>query len=475
MQRWIYMTFIYRFRSMDNLLHKYNELEEQELVLSSPRYFNDPLEGYQDVFWEGDEVLWENLLRHYLLNLHQAVTICLFADNDEDLDEYALEPKLTREDLSSDEYRQQFDAICQSFFEEKGFGSISSSLSSLPKPLKRNNLQQILSYIHPSALESVLEEMMASVTISDFPNVTNSIDSETVEDTLEALSTMMDSGNEELFESISSQFGPLKSYTHLHQAVQLGVEQLELSHKKHHLLHNSFPRRYIREITNSLIHTNWHTLCFATECASPPMWATYADEHRGAALMFRADRQTDDSWGEMTVNGRTGHGSSGPIFGDIPASLHEVDYGSPPPEVDFFRFIGTLPRPKLESAWHSTPDGNTSQMIEEIFEDPDAWREELWEHFRSMSTRKLGQWEHEQEVRMVLPDLSGSEGSHRKVTYDMSQLEGVVFGLRTKLEDRFEVIRILSEMNQGDDSSPVEFYQMVFDGTEFKKVKLDMF
>lgn len=469
------MTIIYRFRSMDNLIHQYSELEEQELVLSSPRYFNDPLEGYQDVFWEGDEVLWKNLLRHYLLNLHRAAIICALSDDDETLDEYAIDPKLTRDDLPTDEYRQQFDSICQSFFEERGFGRISSSLASLPKPLKRNNLQQVLSVIHRSALESVLERMRTSGMIPEWPKVTNSGDSETVEDLLEALSAAMDDGDEELFESMSSQLGPLKSHMYLQQAVQTGLEQLELHYKKYHLLYESFPGRYIREITNSLIHTNWHTLCFAKECASPPMWATYADEHRGAALMFRADRQTDESWGEITINGRTGWKGSEPKFGEITASLHAVDYESPPPEVDFFRFLGTLPLPKLESAWHSTPDGNTSQMLDKIVDDQDAWRENLWDHFHSMSTRKLGQWEHEQEVRMVLPDLSGSEGSHRKVTYDMAQLEGVVFGLRTKLEDRFEVMRILSENNQGDDSSPVEFYQMVFDGAEFKKVKLNIF
>jgi len=460
---------------MEYLIGDYRELEKQELALSSPRYFNDPLEGYQDVFWEGDEVLWENLLRHYLLNLHRAAIICALSDDEEDLDEYAIVPKLTREDLDTDEYRQQFDSICQSFFEEREFGRIPSSLASLPKPLKRNNLQHILSVIHRSALESVLERMRTSGIIPEkWPKVTNSGDSETVEDLLDALSAAMADEDEELLESIASIVSPLKSHTYLQQAVQTGVEQLELHNKKYHLLHNSFPDRYIREITNSLIHTNWHTLCFAKECASPPMWATYADEHRGAALMFRVDCQTDESWGEMNVNGRTGWKGSEPKFGEIPAPLHAVDYESPPPEVDFFRFLGTLPLPKLESAWHSTPDGRTSQKLDKIVDDPDAWRQNLWDHFHSMSTRKLSQWEHEQEIRMVLPDLLGSEGSHRKVTYDMSQLEGVIFGLRTSLEDRFEVMQTISENSQNGDDSPVEFYEMVYDGTQFRKAKLDV-
>ena len=27
------------------------------------------MEGFQDVFWEGDYVLWKNLIRHYVLCL----------------------------------------------------------------------------------------------------------------------------------------------------------------------------------------------------------------------------------------------------------------------------------------------------------------------------------------------------------------------------------------------------------------------
>lgn len=204
------------------------------------------------------------------------------------------------------------------------------------------------------------------------------------------------------------------------------------------------------------------------------MWAAYADEHRGAALMFHTDSQSDDSWSELKVNGRTGWQGSEPITGKIQAPLYAVNYESPPPQVNFFQFLGTLPRPKLMSAWHSTPGGETSPIVDEILEDKDSWRENLWDHFHSMATTKLGQWEHEQEIRIVLPDLLDSEGSHRKVTYDLSQLAGVVFGLRTSLKDRFEVMRILTESSQDGDSTSVEFYQMIFDSTNFRKVKIDI-
>lgn len=468
------MTIVYRFRSMKNLIHKHCELENQELVLSSPRYFNDPLEGYQDVFWEGDEVLWENLLRHYLLNLHQAAIVCALSDNDETFDEYTIDPKFTRDDLPTDDSRQHLNSVCQSFFDERGFGRIPASLASLPRPLKRKSLQLVLSVIHRSALASVLDTLRTSNMIPEtWPKVANSIDSDTVVKVLDGLSAAMtDEAEAPGLESVASHFAPLKSHAFLQRALETEVDELELHTKKEILLFASFPGRYVRQICDSLIHPNWHTLCFARECTNPSMWATYADEHRGAALMFRTDSQSDESWSELNVNGTTGWQDSEPITGQIQAPLYAVDYESPPPQVNFFQFLGTLPRPKLMSAWHSTPDGETSPIVDEILEDEDSWRDNLWDYFHSMSTTKLEQWEHEQEIRMVLPDLLDSHGSHRKVTYDLSQLAGVVFGLRTDLEDRFEVMRILAESSQDGDSSPVEFYEMVFDGTSFRKVKI---
>ena len=286
------MTIIYRYRPMHNLIGEYRELEKQELVLSSPRQFNDPLEGYQDVFWEGDEVLWENLLRHYLLNLHWAAVTCALFD-DETFDESAIEPKLTPDDLPSDEWRRDLGSVYHSFFEEKGFGRIPSTLASLPKPLRRKSLQRVFSVIHGSALGSVLERLRTSgMTPGTWPRVTNSADSETVVEMLNELSAAMaDETEAQWIDSMTSQVGSVKSHKILQETLQGGVENLELHKKKEILLFSSFPNRYIKQICDSLIHTDWHILCFAKKCTSPPMWATYANEHRGAALMFQTDRE----------------------------------------------------------------------------------------------------------------------------------------------------------------------------------------
>ena len=63
------MVHYYRFRPTDALLDKRKELENQEIYFAPPEDLNDPMEGFKDLFWRGDEIVWRNFLKHYLLCL----------------------------------------------------------------------------------------------------------------------------------------------------------------------------------------------------------------------------------------------------------------------------------------------------------------------------------------------------------------------------------------------------------------------
>ena len=64
----------HRFRSTDSLLGPRKELENQEIYFAAPEQLNDPVEGFKDICWRGDEIVWENFFRHYLLCLEH---VCL--------------------------------------------------------------------------------------------------------------------------------------------------------------------------------------------------------------------------------------------------------------------------------------------------------------------------------------------------------------------------------------------------------------
>ena len=52
---------VYRFRSMEYLLgDKYQELERKTIYFASPDQLNDPMEGFRDIVWSGDKIVWTN-------------------------------------------------------------------------------------------------------------------------------------------------------------------------------------------------------------------------------------------------------------------------------------------------------------------------------------------------------------------------------------------------------------------------------
>src|SRR5690242_1253768 len=65
----------YRYRSAGSLLGDRRELELQTVYFAGPDELNDPMEGFQDVFWAGDFVLWRNLIKHYILCILMSVEV----------------------------------------------------------------------------------------------------------------------------------------------------------------------------------------------------------------------------------------------------------------------------------------------------------------------------------------------------------------------------------------------------------------
>ena len=61
----------YRIRTIDSLLDKYKELENQEVFFQSTDKLNDQMEGFMDFIFKGDEVVWKSLITHFVFCFQQ--------------------------------------------------------------------------------------------------------------------------------------------------------------------------------------------------------------------------------------------------------------------------------------------------------------------------------------------------------------------------------------------------------------------
>ena len=91
-----------------------------------------------------------------------------------------------------------------------------------------------------------------------------------------------------------------------------------------------------------------------------------------------------------------------------------------------------------------------------------AWREAYWASFQRFTTTKLDDWKHEDEYRIVEPDILGLGRQGALVEYDFSSLVGVVFGMRTARADKVEIMRRLSPQCHRAGRTDLGFFQMTY-------------
>ena len=379
---------VYRFRTIKTLL-EFHELERHQIYLAPPQALNDPMEGYKEVVLRGDAVLWENLLRHYVLAL--TWTMASFLVDDRPFAEPDIPAGLTSDDLPTDEFRAVYEQACDDFLRRSGPASLLRQLVALEHPLRRHGIRLVLSLLNSSAFSAVTSTFQRHGLM---PN-----SSEQVSSSLAALD-----GEPEAFARVLDDTSPddldtlafAMNYVREQHSLRVLLDLERSGHGPHarrvHYLFFRFPDRYVDGVIEGLVHPPWRTACFTATCTNASNWAAYADNHRGVALAFRP--QVEHGRLFIPLTGVTGSNwvkgtAPQPVKGKIKGDLHPVTYSSKPPEIEFFQSLGNLARAKLARAWHSNRAGEQSRLVEHIISETAAWREEYWSAFHHVTTTKL--------------------------------------------------------------------------------------
>jgi hypothetical protein len=113
----------YRFRRASAVLDEFHELEQGTIYFAPAQELNDPMEGYKDLFWRGDVVVWRSLFRHYILVFMLSAHLHLAGQpgNIKILRNLILN---TPANLPEAPVRKIYADICARFFATAGIGSI---------------------------------------------------------------------------------------------------------------------------------------------------------------------------------------------------------------------------------------------------------------------------------------------------------------------------------------------------------------
>ncbi len=452
---------MYRFRTIKGLLDKYQELENQEIYFASPEELNDPIEGLRDLFWIGDSIVWKNLIINYIKSLERIFVLTILLNNEKEIndDDILISRDLIR--YNSPHYLKLMQEIIDKAFEIKFIDELPDALSERKSPIRRGELLSYLQIIHSFIIDSISEvyflngltdKKIFNQDLNEFKSVIEST---------KGLSNLINQLEEENNKNVTESFFSIISLYTQSSSLLTQYNNLNLSSNSNSFfLISEFPNKFITKL-ESVIYPPWYSASFLYEHTNSSIWGHYGDNHKGVCLKFKTTKVNDN----LILNLGTEYGySSGPIVGMRPHTFKEIKYHNKHVEVDFFRSIGRLTKAELNKLWYSDSKGNFSICGKHLNEDEKEWIEKYWENFNNSIAIKLNEWKYEKEYRLVIHGdfIDYSDKKSRKLKYNFSDLEGIIFGIKTQNSDKLRIIKIIEEKCKKENRKEFDFFQAYY-------------
>lgn len=461
------MTELFRFRSRKYLLgEKYKELERQSIYFASPEELNDPMEGFRDIVWCGDNIVWENLFRHFIYCLHEIYVSFKISDHTDKMDSESIPIYGPPDEPPTEEYADLLNEIYRNTFEKACLDSLAEKLSSTKRRASQKEMLYYLQSIHLVAFDEIRTIYVDHDIARENERPVVNYRPQLAESNF--FEAMQQVENEELLDAMFEVTMQIQNKYSLIINYNQRTEFSSTIGQNRYLMLFDFPRIYLKQL-EKLLYPEWYAACFMKDYSDSSVWSHYGDQHKGACLIFESSKEPSgtESLKLNQITGWASHrgGNSRETWGLSPVPFHKIKYTTNAGEIDFFRSIGTLSQPILERVWYSDQHGKKSVCSSHIGSDQEGdWRKNYWDNFLRDITAKSNVWEHEQEYRLILnsffTDLS--EVEKRTLTYEFDSLKGIIFGLNISHVDKLKIIEIVESKCRKCNRTDFKFFQAYY-------------
>jgi hypothetical protein len=444
--------YIYRFRSCERLLGESKELESQEIFFATASQLNDPGEGLVNFHWKGDQVIWMRLFQHFFMCFEYCMWLAIQGDKNITQEDILI--GITEATHRATVVSGLHDELWEDFY-------IKSEISKYPAALdginvNRNDLSFLLKVIQSQAIVSILRVYSKRKFISPLTD-------EQIEQVHgKVIFLAANQIDDQLFnpeESLYSQW--LRDDANFSRKYLFGNK----IPKVNQFLKIEFVEHYIDKL-ETLVYPSWCMASFVDNPNKLAMWSYYAAQHSGVCLKFRTSIK--ENVAALSLNGVAG-AEDGNLSAKVRNHLlRRVDYRKNFHSIDFFCSMGQVPVSILDTFWYADGKGNFSKCREGILSTNDAWRPQHWQLYYSTASSKLDPWMHEDEYRIIVSQPK--KECDQKYTYSFSDLEGIIFGIKTAHEHKMKILDIIRKKCAESGRRDFSIYQAYLDRNtgEFK-------
>ena len=449
----------------------FKELERQTIYFASSEQLNDPMEGFRDIVWRGDRIVWTNLFKNYVYCLNWIYINFKILGDDVEL-RSSLNPAAARwHEPLTPQFGDLFDEVWDSVNDTLRLADLIEDILSLTGGVRRDELVFYLHSIHLKVLARIQEVYVNRGLSPETERPTHAsligrsvLTEENFFELIAQLETEFEDFSRVTF-SISSRMMAAQLLRHKYNLRTSGAQILG---KNRQLLALDFPNLYVERLEN-MLWPSWYAACFTKGYHNSSVWGSYGDSHRGGCLIFETDDADESS--ALSLRQRVGWTSSRgqeskELWDFVPRVFRDISYSDKQGEVDFFRNIGRLPVPALMNLWYTDEAGNVSECATHVGPDMDygSWMKRYWADFDRDIVLKSKDWDHEKECRLILHGLLDDtlDNCHRTLTYEFKSLKGVIFGIKTSDDDKVRIIEIVERKCRASNRTDFQFHQAYY-------------
>ena len=452
---------LYRYRKVENAI---KEIENGTFYFASRKELNDPLEGYVRVYWKGDKAAWEGLLRNYICSTYHAITMYLLAADEDTLFHNTLIVDIHGFDTVP--LGEVYKNLGDKFLEDIEVQQLTEFYGKRETKVQYDELRLMLQFVHNKALVICIKSCLECGLIPEdegrnlleiFEKREQSVLTEKIYQSFsdEVYDNFMVKYLKDVFEDmIEYQYikRGLNSKVFLYGNTSSGKDKNETArqHRKWMIIEVDFPKIYVEQM-KELIYPEGFIVCFSGKNDDSAMWGKYADNHKGVCLIYETNEK-------QAIKIKLSNGF-------VSEKVKKVVYEGEVIERNFFETFGRLTYSQIKG-W-LTGSGGVSNCYE-VFCNEEEWRKKYWDTFEAKNYRKLKDWEHEDEYRIVIDNTfyEYEEKESKIIQYDLKSLKGIVFGINTTEYDKMRIVeKLLEKKDVFDDFT---FYQAEYDDSKQK-------
>ncbi|MBR3050439.1 MAG: DUF2971 domain-containing protein [Selenomonadaceae bacterium] len=436
---------LYRYRTIKSALL---ELDRGTFYFAEPSELNDPIEGYVKIFWRGDKPAWEGLLKNFICSLfynlqtHFLMSGRFYSSEHEnflsDLKSKSLLSNLHRFDDSP--LSKIFEELGEKFLSEEITQEVVNFYGADKIKCYGREMEFIFRMLIDAAFVICVRKCKSLGLIrGDFNEKFFDVEYEI---SFEALRNVSDAVRKQKIEEIENLNCDMMESGLLSLKLNSRLSDMNYKFKQQMLwLRFIFPRTYLERL-KAIMYPNGYVVCFSETPTNSAMWGNYADNHKGICFIY----ETEAVDGKEFIN-----------FAAKSLEVKPIEYSRQVIERNFFDTLRHLNFIHAED-WLTGRGGVKSYKLTDCAV-PDEYDDDYQEKFY----RKMTDWNYEREYRIFLKDkfYRYADKFARNLQYDLKTLTGIIFGIRTTLDDKLELIQKLARLKKSLQN--FEFFQAEYD------------